>query len=324
MAKSEFKFDWHSRQAKHMIVFAVLGLVALYVILPQLLGFSSFRKSSLPLHWQGTYLAAGIFGLTFVVAAASFMILAFNRISFFRTLLIQFASVPLNMLLPAGIGNMGVNFMYLRHQKHTPMRAGMVVSANNLIGVIGNLAVLIALFFIFGFSDTQLSLYWHYTYLIILAVVVLVVLVVISFKLLGSHIEHVRDFKRQMFNALHNYSQRPLSFVGALLCAVMQALLYVLAFWYCLQAYGIQLSFPTAFLVFSLSVVVRTSVPTPGGLGGVEASLVAGILASHASNLSLALAAVLAFRLITFWLPLLTGAVALLIVERAKLLSPTG
>ena len=321
MAKNEFQLDWHSKRAKRIIGMVLAGLLVLYVILPQLLGLNSFKQGALPHDWRDVYLAGGYFALTFVVSAVSIMFLAFKRLGFAKTLLVQFASVPLNMLLPAGIGNMGVNFMYLRHRHHTPMRAGMVVSANNLLGVAGNLSVLVVLFAVYGFNSSDIQLYWHYIYWIVIAGLILVILAFISLRLMRSHIEHIRNFKRQMLNALNNYNERPISFIGAYLCAIAQALLTALAFWYCLQAYGIRLSYQDAFLVFSLSVIVRTGVPTPGGLGGVEASLVAGIVATHASSLVVAVASVLAFRLITYWLPLVAGAAALYMVERTRLLS---
>ena len=46
--------------------------------------------------------------------------------------------------------------------------------------------------------------------------------------------------------------------------------------------------------------------PTPGGLGAVEAALVSG-LTGYGMPDGKAVAAVLTFRLFTFWLPMLPG-----------------
>jgi uncharacterized protein (TIRG00374 family) len=51
---------------------------------------------------------------------------------------------------------------------------------------------------------------------------------------------------------------------------------------------------------------VGAASPTPGGLGAVEAALVAGLTALGAPA-GPAIAAVLMFRLATFWLPIAPG-----------------
>ena len=55
--------------------------------------------------------------------------------------------------------------------------------------------------------------------------------------------------------------------------------------------------------------------PTPGGLGGVEAGLVAGLVAYRVASAD-ALAAVLVYRLVSYWLMLAIGAAAFVIAER--------
>jgi glycosyltransferase 2 family protein len=55
--------------------------------------------------------------------------------------------------------------------------------------------------------------------------------------------------------------------------------------------------------------------PTPGGLGAVEAALVAGLTAVGVGS-TVAVAAVLASRALTFWLPALPGLVAFRVLQR--------
>ena len=56
-------------------------------------------------------------------------------------------------------------------------------------------------------------------------------------------------------------------------------------------------------------------VPTPGGVGAVEAALTAGLVAAGLHGTEAA-SAVLLFRLLTFWLPVPIGWVALNYLER--------
>ena len=62
------------------------------------------------------------------------------------------------------------------------------------------------------------------------------------------------------------------------------------------------------------------ALPIPGGVGGIDLGLV-GMLVVYGAPASAAVAAVLAYRVILFWLPLLGGAVALWSLRRALIRS---
>ena len=67
---------------------------------------------------------------------------------------------------------------------------------------------------------------------------------------------------------------------------------------------------PWAVLVMGYLVgMLGNLLPLPGGVGGVEGGMI-GALAAFGVDLQLAVAAVLAYRAISFWLPTLPGAVA--------------
>lgn len=57
--------------------------------------------------------------------------------------------------------------------------------------------------------------------------------------------------------------------------------------------------------------------PTPGGLAGVEAGLVGGFMA-YGVTATAAIAIALAFRLVTYWLPIVPGAIALYVSRRQR------
>jgi putative heme transporter len=80
--------------------------------------------------------------------------------------------------------------------------------------------------------------------------------------------------------------------------------------WTCFHAFG---SPPTVAVIVMAYFVgtLANSLPLPGGLGGVEAGMVGAFLA-FGTHASLAILAVLSYRLISFWLPTLPGAVAYL------------
>ncbi len=72
-----------------------------------------------------------------------------------------------------------------------------------------------------------------------------------------------------------------------------------------------------AYLARLAGAAVSTAAPTPGGIGATEAALVAGYTAVGV-DASTAFAAVLLFRLVTFWLPILPGWLALVHLQRTN------
>jgi uncharacterized protein (TIRG00374 family) len=60
---------------------------------------------------------------------------------------------------------------------------------------------------------------------------------------------------------------------------------------------------------------LANALPLPGGLGGVEAGMIGAFLA-FGTHASLAILAVLSYRLISFWLPTVSGAAAYVQLRR--------
>ena len=84
--------------------------------------------------------------------------------------------------------------------------------------------------------------------------------------------------------------------------------------WTCFHAFG---SPPTVAVIVMAYFVgaLANALPLPGGLGGVEAGMIGAFLA-FGTHASLAILAVLSYRLISFWLPTVPGAVAYLQLRR--------
>lgn len=76
-----------------------------------------------------------------------------------------------------------------------------------------------------------------------------------------------------------------------------------------LSGLGIHLGFATALLVYTLTLMAALVGPLPGGIGVADASLGA-LLVANGVSAPMAAAAVVAFRLLDLWLPLLAGGAA--------------
>lgn len=98
--------------------------------------------------------------------------------------------------------------------------------------------------------------------------------------------------------------------------SVLITLTYVLAMFASVKAFGLDLGIIQAFVVYVAGSTIGQAAPTPGGLGGKEAVYTAGLIA-FGITASGAVAAVLLFRLVTFWLPMIPGALAFRYMKRS-------
>src|SRR5579859_3010060 len=83
----------------------------------------------------------------------------------------------------------------------------------------------------------------------------------------------------------------------------------------CVQAFRGSVAIAAIAVVYLTGSALGSIVPTPGGLGAVEAALTAGLVATGMHGTEAA-SSVLLFRLLTFWLPIPIGWVALNYLER--------
>jgi uncharacterized protein (TIRG00374 family) len=81
---------------------------------------------------------------------------------------------------------------------------------------------------------------------------------------------------------------------------------YIVALAATVQAFGGGLALPQIGTAYLVAAALGSVAPTPGGLGAFEAALLAALTGYGMPN-GRAVAAVLTFRLLTFWLPVLPG-----------------
>lgn len=72
-------------------------------------------------------------------------------------------------------------------------------------------------------------------------------------------------------------------------------------------------------IVYLIGAVVQSAAPTPGGLGAAEAAFIGGLTAVGMPS-EQAVASVLLFRLLTFWIPVIPGWVAMTWLQRTEAL----
>ncbi|MGB4967478.1 MAG: lysylphosphatidylglycerol synthase transmembrane domain-containing protein [Candidatus Saccharimonadales bacterium] len=257
------------------------------------------------------FVCAGI-----MCAALAYKLLAFRDLPYRELLVVELAAGAINRLVPSGLGGLGLHGLYLHKHRHTAAQATVVATVNNLLGGIVHFCLLAVLLLLYPHSISQFHLGWSKYMGWVLLGLTLLAVAVSQFNIVRTV---VGRFLRQVVRSLRQYQKRPLGIVLAAISLLVLTTLNVVVFWLATKTMGLQIAFATLLLIYTVGVALGAAMPTPGGLGGVEAGLLAGLIATGADS-EAALAATMAFRFVTFWFPLLLGLPCLWYIRRRNLI----
>lgn len=252
-----------------------------------------------------------------LVAAEKYRLLAWRRLRLWPTLLVQLVALLTSRIVPAGLGGAGANYLYLRRQRHSGAQAAAVVGLNDALGLMGH-GLLVAGLLLTGSAGWQ-QLHPHVSWQPLDWLLLAASGLVVSW-LVRRYWSHLRRGLASFWRTLRAFRGRPGRLAGALAASLLITLGYALSLWCSALALHAPLAFGPALMVLTIGIAAGTVTPTPGGLVGAEAGLAAGLLAYRLS-LDQAVAITLLYRLVSFWLSLLLGAMVLPLAERRRLLS---
>lgn len=301
---------------RRRVALLVTTLLAIYVLLPKLSSFKDSFNTIASADLAYICLAVVFVAVTYLAAAASYYFIAYFKLKYWRTVLVQVADGFTNRLLPAGAGGLATNALYLIKQGHNKTKAGYVAGLDNLIGFVGHIALLIVLL-IFN-SVPVSSLFTVHVSSRSLGVAAIVILLVLVVFIAVRQLRRVTSHAVVSIGEVTAYALRhPAKFFLALTSSVAVTASYSLALYACCLALNVHLSVLQVFFVLSAGVVSSVITPTPGGVGGVEAGLVAALVAVGV-DAHQALSVALVYRMLTYWLPILPGLVAFKFVLNRK------
>ncbi|WP_437115436.1 lysylphosphatidylglycerol synthase transmembrane domain-containing protein [Streptomyces griseoviridis] len=270
--------------------------------------------------WPWLLAAVGATCLTWVAAAVTRQGAVVERLPRRRLLATQFAAGAANHLLPTGLGASAVNLRFMTVCGVPLARSSAALALYLLAECVARLTLLAALLLAFPGALRLGALLPEAAAGPLLAVavgaVVVAGLVLLAVRRLRTA---VLAFLRAALGEARSVHARPSRALalwgGSFAFPALQATGLVLVG----QALGLPVS-PAGMAVAYLAATVAVAlVPTPGGLGSVEAALVVALVAAGGPA-AVATAVVLAFRVITVWLPLLPGALTLGALVRWKVI----
>lgn len=283
-------------------------LLTSLIVIPQLHQFSGSMTTLRDAELAWLLLGVVAMSTTVAAAAAVYVILVPQSLNYPRTALIQTATHLTNRFIPAGLGGIGVNALYLVKQVGlSRTEAGVYATANNIVGFVAFSLTLLLISFATNHSVDLPALPISR---ILLALGALTALVIVAALLRRSFQKRLVDFVGHLLGVLLTIIQHPWRLLLALLCSCLITLGYLTVFWAALKSVGIELEplqLSVAFLAGNAALSVS---PTPGGLGAVEAALTASLISMDVPAPH-ALSAILLYRFISYWLPIVPGALAL-------------
>ena len=302
------------RLTPRTLVTVLGGGTAAYVLLTQLAQVNVGQVLARA-QWGWALAVLGFTALT--IAGTSLVITGAvtARLSFVRTYLTQLAVAFSGLVAPSAIGNIALNMRYLQRAGVEPAVAGGSIGLAQL-AQFSSYFVLLLLSSVLAGTGPRASFTPPLPAVIGLIVVAAVLLLAIAVP--AGRRQVVNRFLplvRRVVPRVVAIFQDPRKVVTLFAGALMLDLSFVAALTCATRAFGATPSVPAVAVVYFAGAIIGSAVPTPGGLGGVEAALSAGLVAVGLTA-SVAVSSVLLFRLCTYWLPIPFGWASLNYLQR--------
>jgi undecaprenyl-diphosphatase len=290
---------------------------AFYFLLPQLANVDESVRALGSANWGWLAGALVMSGFTYVAAAIGMRGGIAEPLPLPPTVQAQLASSFVNRVTPANVGGMALNVRYLQKAGVPPAEAVTGIGLNVLAGGIVHIVLLIVFFAWAGRTgDTGFSLPSSSKLLVVLAVL-LALLGIIAATRWGRRVlrTHVWRSVKQSMASMGSIARSPRRLLALFGGSMGVTLAYVVALACAANAFDAGVSLAQVGAVYLGSSLIAAAAPTPGGLGAMEAALVAGFTAIGLDG-AIAVATVLSYRLATYWLPILPGWIAFQHLER--------
>jgi uncharacterized protein (TIRG00374 family) len=296
----------------------VAGAAAVYLLAGEL-ARASLGSTLREANWQWGIVALALSASTYIGATISLSGFVAVRLSFFRTLLVQVAGSFITLVTPAAVGGAALNVRYLQRRKVPAAVAAASVGVAQVVAFVLHIMLIVIFAAIAGSSAKEHIQPPRWAWFVLAGLVVLALAVLAVPAGRRALRARVSPTLGQVLPRLLDVAQQPVKLAQGIGGALLLSLSYILCLAACVAAFGRSVPIASIAVVYLTGSAIGSILPTPGGLGGVEAALTAGLTAAGLPG-AVAVSAVLLFRLLTFWLPVPFGWGALSFLERHQAL----
>ena len=295
------------------------GAAAVLLLLPRLMRSSGSVSVLATAHWEWLAAVAAAAAGTYLFGAMALTAAAGIRLDLGRTYVVQLAAACANRVTPAGLGAAATNIRYLEltgiERPEAISAIGMTAVSGFVVHTIGTTVAVAGLRTgTFNVHVPELEQAWP---------------ALLALGLVGIGVGWL-VWARRLHTALLGWLRTGARAVKAICLRPRRAAVlltasagisgcYILALAGSLRAFGAHPALGVVAGIYLGSSAVGALAPTPGGIGPFEAAAVAGLGGAGVAA-GPAVAAVIAYRLVTYWLPVAPGAVALHRLRRSGVL----
>ena len=287
------------------LVSLIAGAFAAYFLLSQLTHVN-FGTVLAEASWAWVAAAALFSALTYFAAAASLLGFVPEKVSYPRTVMAQVAASFAKLVAPAAVGGVALNTRFLQRSGVRPGHAVASVGASQLFALGAHVVLLLAFGYLTGTERTPTLSPSRTVIAGMLTAAVLLLIVTAVPALRKFVVDRVRSLFAGVVPRMLDVVQRPRKLLAGIGGMLAMTLAFVMCLDSSIRAFGGELSYASIAVVFLAGNALGSAAPTPGGLGAVEAALIAGLITFGLPQ-DIATPAVLLFRAMTFWLPVLPG-----------------
>jgi uncharacterized membrane protein YbhN (UPF0104 family)/tRNA A-37 threonylcarbamoyl transferase component Bud32 len=298
---------------QYVVIGALLG-VAVYFLLPQLADVPRMVEAVREADWRWVGPALVASALTYLGVGMAMAGATPGRTSLTEFTGVQLASSFVATFAPPGLGQLGLNLRYLQKRGFAGPVAVSVIASKEAVVFIVHILMLGIVGVWAGRSgalDEELQRLPPLPVMLAVvgAAVVASGLVLLVPRVRGVVRDRVVPSLKQSVTAMSTVARNPIKisvlFVGITLLSVG----YAACLYFSLRAFDAQASYAAVALVYLTAGTIAAAAPTPGGLGAVEAILLAALTGIGIASPT-ALAGIFLYRIATFWLPILPGFIA--------------
>ena len=300
------------------LITMIAGAFAGYLLLTQVMANNPITAlSHADLVWVLVAVVASV--LSYVGAAMSLSGFVPEQLPFRRTFLAQVAGSFVKLVAPAAVGGVALNARFLQRMGVRPGQAVASVGASQLVGLGMHILLLLGFGFIAGTGSSS-DIPSSRTVIAGLLVAAVLVLVAAAIPPLRRWLtSQVRSLFLgvipRMLDLLRSPSKLATGFGGI----VLVSLAFVACLDASIRALGGSLPFATVAVVYLAGNAAGSAIPVPGGIGPIELALT-GLLTGAGLPLAVATPAVVLFRVLTFWFPVLPGWISFTYLQRKNAL----
>ncbi|GAA3824520.1 lysylphosphatidylglycerol synthase domain-containing protein [Streptomyces chiangmaiensis] len=287
----------------------IAGAIGAYFLLTQLthIEFGTLFANA---EWGWVAAAVLFSALSYVAAAMALLGFVPERVPFWRTVSAQVAGSFVKIVAPPAVGGVALNTRFLQRAGVRPGLAVASVGASQLFGLGCHVLMLLSFGYLTGTEKTP-SLSPSRTVIAGLLTVAVLVLVVTSVPFLRKFVvTRVRSLFAGVVPRMLDVLQRPQKLITGIGGMLLLTASFVMCLDASIRAFGHEepttLTLASVAVVFLAGNALGSAAPTPGGVGAVEATLTVGLIAVGLPK-EVAAPAVLLYRLLTLWLPVLPG-----------------